>query len=219
MANVRLSSQSETSCLGWADGVWEHSVLTWSGWCTSSRVLGYCSRLPWPVWRSQAVDEWWVLCWISVIIWPYLTWPHERPKRIWADGWQGEKAPVLLLHYTSSRCPYCWFLDQTLMWGRAANVLHLSGRRWQELMELSEDDRYRCASLPDVHVGEPLHLLLHVLQEFSWTQQHLTDGADGSLTVIEWHLLLTWEQKDKEREEKMKFIYHHEKNWEICRYY
>lgn len=97
-----------------------------------------------------------------------------------------------------------------LMWGSAANVLHLFGRQWQELMELSEDGRYRCASLPDVHVGEPFHLLLHVLLEFSWTQQHLTDGADGSLTVIEWHLLLTWE-KNRKRQERMRFIYHHKK--------
>lgn len=109
MANVPLSSQCETSCLGWANGVWKHSVLTRSSWCTSSRVLGHCSRLLWPVWSSQAVDEWWVLCWISVIISPCLTWPHERPERMWADGWQGEKAPVLLPHYTSSRCPHCWF--------------------------------------------------------------------------------------------------------------
>lgn len=123
-----------------------------------------------------------------------------------------------LEHYTSSRCLHCWFLDQTFMWGRAANVLHLFGKRWQELMELSEDGGYRCVSLPDVHVGEPLHLLFHVLQKFSWTQQHLTDGADGSLTVIEWHLLLTWEKNRKIEQEKMRFIYNYERVWEVCRH-
>lgn len=67
-------------------------------------------------------------------------------------------------------------------------------------MKPSEDVR---VSVPDVHVGEPLHLLLHVFLKFSRTQQHLTDGTYRSLTVIERHLLLTCKKLRMGRKEKV----------------
>lgn len=89
----------------WLMFLWTHRVRlpVWVGWTVCEKTqhfnlvkLMYRQQGPGPLLQaalawSQAVDEWWVL-WISVIISPYLTWPHERPKRMWVDGWQGGKS-------------------------------------------------------------------------------------------------------------------------------
>lgn len=57
-------------------------------------------------------------------------------------------------------------------------------------------------TVPEAYGGEPLYLRLHVLLELPGPEQHLADGTDWSLAVVQGHLLFTWRQHGKQGKER-----------------
>lgn len=102
----------------------------------------------------------------------------------------------------------------------AFNTLNSSGRQCSDpeskvciynflkncisVINCSYDCRYMCVSsrIPEADVSQPLYFRLHVLLQLSRPEQHLADGADWSLAVIQRHLLFTCTKKTKTKKPK-----------------
>lgn len=104
--------------------VWEHTMY--------QDLLVHSSRLPRSVWRPRAVDKRWMLCKISVMFLPRLTWPHEKPAHVgwWMIG------KIMRSVYTApalTEVKHQYQVSSLLLSvglcvcvrGKAANVLHL----------------------------------------------------------------------------------------------